>query len=77
MKNEPSIPEEVKDHPALYRLNDQQEWYSKKSTLYRNYYMRSKIVQIILSSFIPIISLAGLPIQNLIVALFWGDDCYH
>lgn len=38
------------------RLDDQQEWYSNKSTVNKNYYHRFNIITIILAVMIPLVS---------------------
>lgn len=70
MNEEISIPEEVRDHPSWYRLENQREWYSKKSAVNQKWYKSLKLIQIVLAAAIPIIALIGTPDTKFIVAMF-------
>ena len=65
-----SIPDEVKQHPAWLRLEDQSEWYEKKSAHNQQRYKGLKLVQIVLAASIPIIALIDVPHTKLVVAIF-------
>ena len=52
----PPLPEQVKDHPAWRRLNDQLEWYDNKSRHNQFWYKFIKRAQLIFASSIPVIS---------------------
>ena len=64
------IPDQVKKHPAWLRMEDQLNWYSEKSALNKKWYNGLKLIQIVLASVIPIISLIGMPNAKYIVAVF-------
>ena len=69
MTDEISIPDEVKNHPAWIRLEDQRKWYAKKSALNQKNYKRIKLFQIILAASIPIIALIDTYYTKFIVAI--------
>lgn len=70
MNEEISIPDEVKAHPAWQRLENQREWYAKKSALNQKWYKGLKLVQIVLAASIPIIALIDVSYTKFIVAVF-------
>ena len=70
MDEEISIPEQVKNHPAWHRLEDQEEWYDKKSIVNQKWYKGLKLAQIFLAAAIPIFALLPSPSIKFIVAIF-------
>lgn len=50
------LPQQVEEHPAWRRLNDQLEWYDNKSSHNQFWYKFIKRAQIIFASSIPVIS---------------------
>ena len=63
------IPEEVRQHPAWVRLNDQLEWYDHKSGVNQKRYKQIQAAQIILATSIPVFSLIGDYWGRLIMAI--------
>jgi hypothetical protein len=59
MTEELLVPEEVRQHPAWMRLNDQLEWYDHKSAVNQKRYKQIQAAQIILATSIPVFSLIG------------------
>jgi hypothetical protein len=59
MTEELLVPEEVRQHPAWVRLNDQLEWYDHKSGVNQKRYKQIQAAQIILATSIPVFSLIG------------------
>jgi hypothetical protein len=59
MTEELFVPEEVRQHPAWVRLNDQLEWYDHKSGVNQKRYKQIQAAQIILATSIPVFSLIG------------------
>jgi hypothetical protein len=57
-----AIPEEVKSHPTWYRLNDQLDWYDRKSVSNQRWYRRIQGAQLILAAAIPVV--AFLPVDG-------------
>jgi Protein of unknown function (DUF4231) len=57
MTEELLVPEEVRQHPAWVRLNDQLEWYDHKSAVNQQRYKQIQAAQIILATSIPVFSL--------------------
>jgi hypothetical protein len=53
------VPEEVRQHPAWVRLNDQLRWYDHKSAVNQKRYEQIQAAQIILATSIPVFSLIG------------------
>ena len=53
------VREEVRDHPAWVRLNDQLGWYDHKSAVNQERYKQLQAAQIILATSIPVFSLIG------------------
>jgi hypothetical protein len=58
-KEDVSIPEEVRHHPAWIRLNDQLEWYDNKSGENQKRYKQIKVAQLVLAGSIPVFALVG------------------
>ncbi len=56
MTEELLVPEEVRQHPAWVRLNDQLEWYDHKSAVNQKRYKQIQAAQIILATSIPVFS---------------------
>jgi hypothetical protein len=56
---EPFVSEEIQKHPAWFRLNDQLDWYDRKSGSNQKRYKRIKAVQLVLAGSIPVFSLLG------------------
>jgi len=52
-------PEEFGKHPAWLRLNDQLEWYDKKSGDNQRRYKQIKVAQLVLAGSIPVFALVG------------------
>ncbi|MGA1864459.1 MAG: DUF4231 domain-containing protein, partial [bacterium] len=50
------IKDEIKNHPAWRRLEDQLNWYDKKSLRNKKWYKGMRVIEIILACSIPIIS---------------------
>ena len=61
MTDEIIATEEPLPWPMWVHLNDQLDWYDKKRGEKQKRYKRIKIVQLVLASSIPILSLIGLP----------------
>jgi hypothetical protein len=59
MMEELLVPDEVKQHPAWVRLNDQLGWYDNKSGVNQKRYKQIQAAQIILATSIPVFSLIG------------------
>ena len=53
------VPQEVRQHPAWVRLNDQLGWYDHKSAVNQKRYKQLQATQIILATSIPVFSLIG------------------
>lgn len=68
-KDESSVPEEVRGHPAWFRLNDQVEWYDRKSGSKQRWYKTIKTTQLVLAGSIPVFSLIGISWARLITAV--------
>src|SRR5215210_274360 len=56
---EPFISEEIENHPAWFRLNDQLDWYDRKSGSNQKRYKSIKAMQLVLAGSIPVVSLVG------------------
>ena len=67
--DEPQIPSSVTQHHAWFRLMDQLSWYDKKSQYCQRSYKTIKILQIILSSSIPVIALLDISYQKVIISI--------
>jgi hypothetical protein len=59
MTEELLVAEEVRQHPAWVRLNDQIGWYDRKSGVNQKRYKQVQAAQIILATSIPVFSLIG------------------
>src|SRR5215211_4767252 len=59
MTEELLVPEEVRQHPAWVRLDDQLGWYDHKSGVNQKRYKQIQAAQIILATSIPVFSLIG------------------
>jgi Protein of unknown function (DUF4231) len=57
----PTVSEEISSHVVWHRLNDQLEWYDRKSRHNQFWYKHIKQVQIVFAAFIPIVSFLGFP----------------
>ena len=55
----PTVSEEISSHVAWHRLNDQLEWYDKKSGDNQRRYKQIKVAQLILAGSIPVFALVG------------------
>jgi hypothetical protein len=53
------VPEEVRQHPAWVRLNDQLSWYDRKSDDNQRRYKQIKVAQLVLAGSIPVFALVG------------------
>ena len=51
-----TVPTEIAQHPAWFRLKDQLEWYDSKSVHYQKWYKHLKFAQIALAVLIPVLS---------------------
>ena len=58
-KEDISVPEEVAKHTAWLRLNDQLDWYDRKSGDNQKRYKQIKVAQLILAGSIPVFALVG------------------
>jgi len=70
MNEEISILDELRGHPAWHRLENQCEWYSKKSAVNQKWYKGLKLLQIVLAAAIPIIALLPVSCTKFIMAIF-------
>src|SRR3712207_4223214 len=59
MTEESFVPEELRQHPAWVRLNDQLSWYDRKSGVNQRRYKQIKVAQLILAGSIPVFALVG------------------
>lgn len=55
-KIEPSVPEQIANHPAWLRLEQQISWYDTRSRRCQSYYKTLKFLQIFLAVSIPLVS---------------------
>ena len=69
MTEELLVSEEVRQHPAWARLNDQLGWYDHKSAVNQKRYKQIQAAQIILATSIPVFSLIGDYWGRLIMAI--------
>jgi hypothetical protein len=53
------VSEEIEKHPAWFRLNDQLDWYDRKSGSNQKRYKSIKAIQLVLAGSIPVVSLVG------------------
>ena len=58
-KEESFVSEEVEKHPAWVRLNDQLDWYDRKSGDNQKRYKQIKATQLVLAGSIPVFALVG------------------
>jgi hypothetical protein len=56
---EPFDSEKFAKHPAWWRLNEQLDWYDRKSSENQRRYKQIKVAQLILASSIPVFALVG------------------
>src|SRR5215218_3692968 len=68
----PRVPEKVKEHVAWHRLNDQIEWYDRKSGSNQSWYKRLKLAQLVLAASIPVFSLVDVPWWRWVTAVLGG-----
>ena len=61
-KEDVSIPEEVRQHPAWLRLNDQLDWYDRKSGENQKRYKQIKVAQLVLAGSIPTLGKISTPL---------------
>lgn len=54
-----AIPEEVREHPAWFRLDDQLDWYDSKSVTNHKRYTWIKTAQLALAASVPVFALVG------------------
>jgi hypothetical protein len=64
-----AIPDQIKNHPAWIRLENQQKWYSNNSSLNKKWFMAFKVIQIVLAAFIPVVALIEIPNAKFISAI--------
>ena len=57
MAEDPNVSQEVSQHPAWTRLNDQLDWYDKKSGDNQRRYKQIKVAQLVLAGSIPVFAL--------------------
>jgi Protein of unknown function (DUF4231) len=63
------VPEEVREHPAWFRLNDQLGWYDRKSVTNYKRYTWIKAAQLVLAGSVPIFALVNRSWAHLIAAI--------
>ncbi len=63
------VPDLVSKHPAWLRLDDQLQWYAKKSRHCRKWYKFLKVVQVALAVSIPVMSLLPSDLAKWIMAV--------
>lgn len=51
-----AVPQDIESDPTWYRLNDQLDWYDRKSVSNQRWYKRIQGAQLILAAAIPVIS---------------------
>jgi len=68
----PKVPEKAKDHVAWHRLNNQIEWYDRKSGSNQFWYKWIKLAQLVLAALIPVLSLVEVPWWRWITAALGG-----
>ena len=74
MTEEMLVGEEVRQHPAWARLNDQLEWYDHKSAVNQQRYKQIQAAQIILATSIPVFSLIGAASGQWITAILGASQ---
>jgi hypothetical protein len=67
-----AFPEDLKDHPAWLRLEDQLQWYDNKSTLNKKWHKILRVIQLVLATAIPVIALSGAEWSKWVTAIFGG-----
>lgn len=67
-----AFPEDLKNHPAWSRLEDQLRWYDNKSNVNKKWYKILRIIQLALATAIPVIALSGAEWSKWITAIFGG-----
>ncbi|MFA4902081.1 MAG: DUF4231 domain-containing protein [Desulfobaccales bacterium] len=65
-------PEDFQNHPAWQRLEDQLQWYDRKSIRNKRWYKILRVTQLCLAASIPIIALAGAAWSKWVTAAFGG-----
>ena len=70
MSQEPTAPQEVKNHVTWQHLEDQRAWYSRESGANKRRYLQIKVIQIVLSGSIPVVALMPFNPSKYIVAIF-------
>jgi hypothetical protein len=66
------VPEKIKVHVAWHRLNDQIEWYDKRSGSNQAWYKRLKLAQLVLAASIPVLSIVDVPWWRWVTAILGG-----
>jgi len=69
VRERPAVSEEIRSHPAWFRLNDQLAWYDDKSGSKQRWYKRIKTAQLVMAGSIPDFSLVGVSWGRLITAV--------
>jgi hypothetical protein len=69
MAEDPNVSQEVSQHPAWTRLNDQLDWYDKKSGDNQRRYKQIKVAQLVLAGSIPVFALVDAPWGRWITAI--------
>jgi hypothetical protein len=69
-KEQFSVSEEIRQHPAWFRLNDQMDWYDNKSGTKQRWYKTIKAAQLTLAGSIPVLALVGVSWGKFIMAVF-------
>jgi hypothetical protein len=69
-KEQISVSDEIREHPAWFRLNDQMEWYDRKSGSKQRWYKTIKAAQLVLAGSIPVFALVDVSWGKLIMAVF-------
>lgn len=69
MREALSVSDEVGQHPAWFRLNNQLQWYDKKSATKQRRYKTIKVTQLVLASSIPVLALVGVAWGTVITAV--------
>jgi hypothetical protein len=72
MTYEQVLPEKVRTHPAWLRLEDQLSWYDRKSLWNQKWYKGLRIIQIVLATSIPPISLVDVTFTKWVLVAFGG-----
>ena len=66
------VPEELRQHPAWIRLNDQLSWYDRKSGDNQRWYKSIKTTQLVLAGAIPVVSFLEISWVRLATAVLGG-----